>query len=432
VTALTGKRLVASILAAALTASCAPTHVAPISTAGAAFKPDPDERKLWDEARAEEKKLREKVALYNDPLLVDYLQGVADRLTPPGMTANPEIRYSVSVIEDPTLNAFAYPHGSVYVHTGLLARMENEDELATVLGHEMTHVEDRHTLRSQRDAQNKQMGFAVAAIAAGVLTAGASGHAYEQGNWTQGAMIGVMSQVLVGLGLNLAMMASVNGYGRELEREADMGGFDKMTRAGYDTRQAPKVFEALLEEHGDSSKAEAFFFGNHPRLHERIDSANEWLSAHPSTAPPNVTGDPEGFQARIRPVIRDDARLNIDAGRLPLAEAELARVEPLLPNDPIVHELKGRLALKKADAAPEAAAKAALKKAALASYRESIRLDPNRPVPHREVGLLAYRAGDFATACVEFGQYLELAGAAPDAQSIRDYRLELRKQGRCP
>ena len=426
------KKSLASTLVAALLVSCAPTHVAPISASGASFQPDNDERKLWEAARAEEQKLREKVAVYNDPLLADYLQDVTDRLTPPGMAANPALRYSVTVIEDPTLNAFAYPHGPMFVHTGLLARMENEDELATVLGHEMTHVEDRHALRNQRSAQNKQVGFAVAAIAAGVITAGAQGHAYEQGNWSQGAMIGVMSQVLVGLGLNLAFMAAVSGYGRELEREADMGGFDKMTRAGYDTRQAHKVFEALLEEHGDSSKAEAFFFGNHPRLHERIDSANEWVTTHPSAAPPNVTGDPEAFQTRIRPVIRDDARLNIDAGRRPLAEAELARVEPLLPNDPLVHELKGRLALKKSDAEPDVAKRAELKRAAAAAFRESIRLDPDRATPHREVGLLAYRAGDFASACAEFGQYLELAPNAADAQSVRDYRLEMRKQGRCP
>ena len=82
------------------------------------------------------------------------------------MAANPAVRYRVRVIEDPTLNAFAYPHGSIYIHTGLLARMENEDELATVLGHEMTHVEDRHMLRYQRSAHNKEVGFTVAAITA--------------------------------------------------------------------------------------------------------------------------------------------------------------------------------------------------------------------------------------------------------------------------
>ena len=170
-------RVVALVTLAALTLYCAPTHIPPISSAGAAFRPDKDEVRLWEQSRAEEAKLREKARIYQDPLLVNYLQGVATRLNPPGMAANVAVSYRVAVLEDPTLNAFAYPDGSLYVHTGLLARMENEDELATVLGHEMTHVEDRHMLRYQRSAQNKQIGFAVAAIAGAVIVAGAEGHA---------------------------------------------------------------------------------------------------------------------------------------------------------------------------------------------------------------------------------------------------------------
>ncbi len=414
---------------ASLTLYCAPTHVPPISTAGAAFKPDKDEVELWNESRAEEAKLREKARIYQDPLLVNYLEGVVAKLNPPGMAANPAVSYRVTVIEDPTLNAFAYPDGAIYVHTGLLARMEDEDELATVFGHEMTHVEERHMLRYQRSVRNKQIGFAVASIAGAVIVAGAEGHAAERGDYATAAQIHVLSELLVGLGLQLAIIASVNGYGRDLEREADEGGFEKMRAAGYDVREAPKVYETLLEDHGDSGRAESFFFGSHPRLAERIESAK---AAAAASAPPAVhAGDPAEFTRRIRPVIRDDARLNIDTGRLQLAQDELDRVMRLMPEDPEAHYLLGRLRLKQADASRDAESQRWLRKEAMASFREAIRLDPDRPGPHREVGLLAYADGDFATACVSFRHYLETAPRADDAQRIRDYVLELERDGRC-
>ena len=262
-------------------ASCASTQLPPISSQGGSFKPLRDEQALWDQSREEEKKLLENVNLYEDPLLESYLEGVVGRLNPPGMASNPAIRYRVRVIEDPTLNAFAYPHGSVYVHTGLLARMETEDELATVLGHEMTHVENRHMLRYQRSAHNKQIGLSIAAVAAAVVLADIEGDALGSGDWGKAATMDVVGQLIVNLGLGLAFLASVNGYGRGLEIEADEGGFAKMASAGYDLQQAPKVYQSLLDDRGEPKKMEAFFFGSHPRLTERIEHTKKYLAAHP-------------------------------------------------------------------------------------------------------------------------------------------------------
>ncbi|MBI4161091.1 MAG: tetratricopeptide repeat protein [Acidobacteria bacterium] len=422
-------RLLAAGVLAAFTAACATTNLPPISSPETPYEPAQDELRLWEDARAEEAKLRGKARIHHDPLLVDYLEGVVARLNPPGMAANPHVSYRVSVIQEPTLNAFAYPHGSLYVHTGLLARMENEDQIATVLGHEMTHVENRHMIRHQRSVRNKQIGFSIAAIAGAVILAGEEGEAAREGKYGKAARIDVLGDVLLGLGLSLAILAAVNGYGRDLEREADNGGFTKMSAAGYDPREAPRVYRALQEEHGDPGRAETFFFGSHPRLGERVEAAEAWIALHP--AAPARGGDSGDFRRRIRPVIREDARLNLEMGRLDLAEHELGRVLAEMPEDAEAHFLLGRVRLQRAEAEKDPAARDILRKGALESFEEAIRLDPDRPAPHREVGLLAYRSGDYGTACAELRRYLDLDPRAEDSQSVRDYLLELRRDGFC-
>jgi len=414
-------------------ASCVSTQVPPISSQGGSFKPLRDEQALWDQSREEEKKLLENVKLYHDPLLDSYLEQVVGRLNPPGMAANPAIRYKVRVIEDPTLNAFAYPHGSLYVHTGLLARMENEDELATVLGHEMTHVENRHMLRYQRSALNKQIGLSLAALAAAVVIADAEGDALGKGEWGKAATIDVVGNLIVGLGLQLAFMASVNGYGRGLEVEADEGGFVKMAAAGYDLQQAPKVYQALLDDRGEPKKVEAFFFGSHPRLSERVENTRLYLAKHPG-APVAESVRKErddAFSRRIRPVVRDDARLNIEMGRLKLAGSQLDKARAWMPADPETQFLDGRLRLAQAAAVKEPADQRRLRGEAEDAFRKSIELDPGRPAPHRELGLLLYERKALREACAQFRRYTKLAPNAEDAGSIRDYVLEMERDGDC-
>lgn len=326
-------RLTALFSLVLVTTSCVSTQLPPISRSGEAFTPLRDERALWESARDEEEALLDRVRLYPDPALEAYLEGIVARLNPPGMAANPEIRYRVRVIEDPTLNAFAYPHGSIYVHTGLLARMETEDQVATILAHEMSHVEGRHMLRHQRSARNKQIGLSIAGVAAAVILAGEAWDAYGKGDWSRGAMIDALGDLAVGLGLQLAFLAAVNGYGRELEREADYGGFAKLAAAGYDVGEAPAVYQALLDDHGEPRKLEGFFFGSHPRLSERIASAQSWLAEHPE-ARRSEAASPSGedvFAARILPVLYDDALRNVEMERYALACDELERYQALAP-----------------------------------------------------------------------------------------------------
>ncbi len=411
--------------------SCVSTRVPPISSQGRSFAPLRDEAALWEESRAEERKLLGEVRLYGDPGLEDYLDEVVGRLNPPGMASNPAVRYRVRVIEDPTLNAFAYPHGSIYVHTGLLARMEDEDELATVLGHEMTHVENRHMLRYRRSEHNKAVGLSVAAITAGVILAVAEGNAADQGHWATAEALDVFGHLMVGLGLELAFQASVNGYGRRLEEEADLGGFAKLAAAGYDLHEAPKVYQALLADQGETRKAEAFFFGSHPRLSERIEVTKRYVAQHSGgRLAEDRAYREDAFARHIRPVVRDDARLNIEMGRLVLAEAELRKAREWMPEDPETHFLKGRLRLAQAAGrSPEEAR--GLRREAEDSFRKAIELDPPRPAPHRELGLLLRDREDLRGACVQLRRYQTLAPEAADREQIEEEVAALERGGGC-
>lgn len=429
-------RLAAVATLAVFASSCLTTQLPPISTAGAGFEPLPDELAIWEEAREEEKRLLGEVELYDDPLLVDYLDGIVARMNPPGMAANREVTYRVRVLEDPTLNAFAYPHGALYVHTGLLARMENEDQLATVFGHEMTHVEHRHMVRHRRSATNKQIGLTVVAIGAAVVLAGEEAEAVRAGRWGKAATIDVLGDVIVGLGLQLAFLAAVNGYGRDLEYEADAGGFAKMAAAGYDPGQASKVYQTLLADYGEPRKVEAFFFGSHPQLTQRIANAKQLaaerqaaLAADGAGAP--RAGDDDEFVRRLRPVVRDDARLNLEIGRLKIAETQLLKALEWMPEDPETHYLWARLRLTQAEAEKDPAAQQSLRDEARMALQHTVRLDADHREAHRELGLLAYRDGDRRSACSELRRYVRLASDAEDLPRMRDYILELERGGDC-
>src|SRR5947209_17855954 len=117
-------------------------------------------------------------------------------------------------MRDPTLNGFAMPSGRINIHTGLLSRLDNDAQLAMIVGHEMTHVTNRHALSFTRDAQNKQILFTVLAIAASIGVAVAAGARAGSGDYIGSAVLSQTAKVRLGLGLQLAALAADTGHGR--------------------------------------------------------------------------------------------------------------------------------------------------------------------------------------------------------------------------
>jgi len=114
-------------------ASCATTNLSPLGAGGKPFQREQDEKQIWQNAEQLERRIDESGMRYKGPQLDAYLTAVTQTLLPADVQAL-GLGPRVKVIQHPFLNAFALPNGAIYLHTGILARMENEAQLATVLG----------------------------------------------------------------------------------------------------------------------------------------------------------------------------------------------------------------------------------------------------------------------------------------------------------
>lgn len=390
--------VVVSILATA----CA-TRDLRIGAGGQPFRPAPDEIVLWARAEREEIGLLERTKAYDDPLLEEYLDRVAGRLVPDSVRAAGGPVFTVRVLRDPTLNAFAMPNGHIFVHTGLLSRLGNEAQLATILAHEMTHVTHRHALRVEREPR------------------------YEPVAYTGTRVLSETAAAILGLRLPLATVAAIDGYGRAMERDADRGGVEALVRAGYDPGEAPRLFEALWRESRERGSLETFFFGSPAKLKERIDAARKLGHTMPvgTAADPSRVKDTEEFQARMRSVVRDNAHEDVRAGRFALAERQLDRVLAATPLDAVAHVYYGDLHRLRAQHARTNADTTTELAKALGRYERAIDLDPGMAEPHRQLGLLYYQRKDFAKAKAAFERYVTLKPDAPDSARVMGYIVEL-------
>ena len=403
-----------------LVVACATSNIPPIGSSHQPFQLAADEREIWEKSEAEQQKLNRRGRLYEDVLLEEYVNEIARRMTPPELEEQ-GVPIRVKLLRDPSLNAFAYPNGVLYVHTGLLARVENEAQLASVLGHEMTHVINRDAVRQYRSTRNKVIAANVAAVAASIGISAVAGEQWRRGNAVTAAVVGQTADVMLGLGLQLGLLAAVNGYGRGMEDQADAGAMRLMAQAGYDINEAPKVHQMLLQRYGDASRLENFFFGNHSRNQERIENYQRMLSAEYAQVAqaPSLVTNTEEFQRRTRPLVRDNAILDIEAGRYGTAKAALERVLAVAPHDAKAYFYLGEL-YRKQRKAPDDVEKAVI------AYQKAAEHDPAYPEPLRSLGLLYYTTGKKAEAQQAFERYLELKPYADDRQQLREYLLELK------
>lgn len=214
-----------------------------------------------------------------------YLQGVLDKVYPEFKG-----KLRVRVFPDIGANAMAMPNGDIYVGGGILARMTSEAQLAALLGHEAAHAIHRHGA----DGVETQLAITGAISVLNTAISAIPLPITSLSSLAVNPLVRMVSQY----GVGLTAISSLYGFSRGREREADEVGFNRMVAAGYEPKEAAKLFEALALEAAVSLESKPFFFASHPALESRIESYRELSSQ--VVSPGTFIGEAE-FEVQVRP-----------------------------------------------------------------------------------------------------------------------------------
>jgi len=368
-------------LAIALLTACETTPITPMQGYEDMQTLAPEESRLWYSAAELDQQLQKSGSLYKDEDLRAYLEAVMHKLYPEYDGA-----ITVRIVDSPSLNAFALPNGSIYINTGMLSRLENEAQVATVLAHEGVHFTNKHSWKQRRNVKN--------------TTAFSTGF---------GMVIGIP-----GLG-DLISLSSIYGYSKDLEREADADGFRRLQAAGYDVSQAPVTFEFLLAEVEALDIDEPYFFSTHPALEDRINNFRELARQQASV---NGYKGAEAYRSHV-----DKLQLELLADYL-----ELSQQQSVL----LILERQGAF-----DRYPPSAwyylgeayrlrNEAGDTERSVKAYQTAIEQSPGFAPSYRALGLYYMKNNDSLQAENYFSKYLELQPDAQDRDYIEYYRTSLK------
>lgn len=341
-----------------------------------------DEGGLWGIMDREERNLRRSPFLIRDRKLNDYVQGIACRLAGDHC---PDVR--VYLVNTPLFNASMAPNGMMQVWSGLLLRVENEAQLAAVIGHEIGHYLEKHSLERLRDAK----------------TASAFGQ-----------FMGLFG--LVGAIGQLAMLAGMFSYSRDHERKADIIGAALMHHAGYDASEATKVWANLLQElrarPGGDPTVNSPMFATHPPTEERSQALGKIAMALPGGATQAVV-----WEEHIKPFRRDWLQEEFKRGQHEESIALFTRMIGDMATQPDYYYARGE--------AYRMRGKGNDTDLALADLLVASAMGGEPPETHRAMGTIYRTRKQPAEAKASFQRYLEAAPAAPDQAMIRSYMGEL-------
>ncbi|MGF1474002.1 MAG: M48 family metalloprotease [Geminicoccaceae bacterium] len=278
------KTAVAALVVLPFVAACAVTENPATGQRQATFITPEEEIEIGRENHPQI--LRQFGGAYQNEEVTAYVDRVGERLK--ANSELPDLDFTFTVLNSEVVNAFALPGGYIYISRGLLALAENEAEMAGVLAHEIGHVTARHSALRDRSAKVGGIFANAAAIGSAILFGGEAGQVVGQ---------------LAGVGAQ----ATVQGFSRSQELEADQLGVRYLSRTGYDPNAMSSFLEKLQENDRltklragrDPNEDNFSFLASHPRTAERVEAAAE--AAADKT--PSPTRNREPFLEKIDGIV---------------------------------------------------------------------------------------------------------------------------------
>jgi len=312
-----------------------------------------------------------------DPALTAYLQEVGQKLA--RVSDRPELPYEFSVLSSGVPNAWALPGGKIAFNRGLLLELENEAQLAAVMGHEIVHAAASHSV------QQMQKGMLVNVGIAGL------GIALSDELYTQLAIGGAA------LGAQLIMAR----YGREAELESDRFGIEYMAKAGYDPQQAVELQRIFLRlSEGRNQDWLSGLFASHPPSRERVEK-NQAIVNEMGSGGRIGRERYQEMTAHIRKTApaydkAREARELARNGELDKALALVRDAQKIEPREAAFHDLEAQILKEKGEPG-----------AALDSASKAVQLYPDMFAYRLTRGLLYESRGQWDRARADYQQSLQ-------------------------
>lgn len=337
-----------------------------------AFSPSAEqEQQLWQRAAAAQVDFERHSAMIDDRQLSARLRGILSRLWAHVQTDLPLM--VVKIVQAPEPDAVTYPNGVCYITTGMLAQLRNEDQLAMVLAHEMTHYVRRHALgavSSQRESGS-------------VETSRFDTH---------------------GDAIKYGYQAHASHLRMAAEREADQEGLRLVKAAGFDETRLIALLNDFREQPNETPA-----FANRRTLAGEI--AEKSTTRSPDTKNSYKT-DPH-YTVLIATALIANAKASLQEGLWELAVHNLCDYLRVYPDDPQAHFLRGEVQRRQP--------KIDRLQMAIQSYQKAIDLDQGFAPAYRELGVVQFKMGNLTAARRHFKTYLSMAPQATGSDYIKGY-----------
>jgi predicted Zn-dependent protease len=242
--------------------------------------------------------------LVRDPVVQRYVKTLGQRIV--ARLEQPEFSYQFAVVQDRSLNAFSVPGGYLYFNSGLILRVDSDDELASVLGHEIAHVQGHHMIRQQQDT--KLLSYAGLAAMA----------------------LAIINPVLAA-GAASAAGAVQMKYMRQLEEESDYRGLQYIKQAGFDPHGMPRFLKKMGEEERLNPADVPPYLRSHPMSRDRLSYIERTLGTMQwNQSVPSNPFELRRVQAILRALTEPRARLTAEYQQKVTASPDDAQALALL------------------------------------------------------------------------------------------------------